>query len=125
MLKKYSFLIAIFYSIALAIVSLIQLKELPNVGVSFGDKIFHFLAYSVLTLLWFSTLFFYFKLGITRAIIFSVLFAIIFGIIIEVLQGSVTDHRASDVYDAFANTLGVFVSMLILLASKRILVKKL
>ena len=124
MLKKYSFFIAILYSLALATVSLIQLKDLPNVGVSFGDKIFHFLAYSVLTFLWFNTLFFYFKTGITKAIIYSGIFAVIFGIILEALQGSATTYRSSDVFDAIANTLGALFTMLILLASKRLLVKK-
>ena len=124
MLKKYSFLITILYSLALATVSLIQLKRVPDVGVEFGDKIFHFLAYSVLTFLWFNALFFYFKASITKAIIYSALFAIIFGIIIEALQGSATTYRSSDVYDAIANTLGALFAMLILLASKRILIKK-
>ncbi len=124
-LKRFSFLIATLYSLALAIVSLIQLKNMPDVGVSFGDKIFHFLAYSVLAFLWFSALFFKFKLNITRAIVYSALFSIIFGIILEALQGSATTYRSSDVYDAIANTLGVLFTVLILLASKRILVKKL
>ena len=116
---------AVFYSLALATVSLIQLKGLPNVGVSFGDKIFHFLAYSVLAFLWFNTLFFYFKVGITKAIVYSALPSVVFGIILEALQGSVTVYRSSDVCDAIANTLGVLFTMLIVLASKRILVKKL
>ena len=78
----------------------------------------------MLTLLWFNALFFYFKASITKAIIYSALFAIIFGIIIEALQGSATTYRSSDVYDAIANTLGALFAMLILLASKRILIKK-
>ena len=125
MLKKYSFLIAIFYSLALATVSLIQLKNMPNIGVSFGDKIFHFVAYSVLAFLWFSALFFKFNVSITKAIVYSALSSIVFGIILEALQGSVTAYRSSDVYDAVANTLGVLFTVLILLASKRIHVKKL
>ena len=116
---------AIFYSLALATVSLIQLKNIPNVGVEFGDKIFHFLAYSVLAFLWFSALFFKFNVSITKAIVYSALSSIVFGIILEALQGSVTAYRSSDVYDALANTLGVLFTVLILLASKRIHVKKL
>ena len=124
MLKKYSFLITIFYSLALAAVSLIKLKNVPDVGVEFGDKIFHFLAYSVLTLLWFSTFIFKFKAVVRRAIMFSGLFSIVFGIILEALQGSVTAYRSFDVYDIIANTLGTLFTMLILIVSKRIRVKK-
>ena len=125
MLKKHSHLSAIFYSLALATVSLIQLKSLPNVGISFADKIFHFLAYSMLAFLWFNTFFFHFKTRTTKAIVYSTLFSIIFGIILEVLQGSVTAYRSSNVYDALANTLGVLFTMIIILANKKILVKKL
>ena len=98
---------------------------MPDVGVSFGDKIFHFLAYSALAFLWFIALFFKFRLSITKAIIYSGLSSVVFGIVLEALQGSVTTYRSSDVYDAIANTLGVLFTVLILLASKRILVKKL
>ena len=125
MLKKYAFLIVILYSLGLATMSLIQLKKIPDVEIAFGDKIFHFLAYSVLAFLWFGTLFFKFKASIKQAIIYSALISIIFGIILEVLQGRVTSYRSSDVYDALSNTLGVLFTTLILLASKRIRVKKL
>ena len=101
------------------VVSLIQLKGLPNVGISFADKIFHFLAYSVLTLVWFSALFFQFKNKKTKAILYAAIFSVIFGIIVEVLQGSVTASRHSDVYDAIANTLGVLITVLILLINKK------
>lgn len=119
MLKRFALLIAIAYSLTLMVVSLIQLKGLPNVGISFADKIFHFLAYSVLTLVWFSALFFQFKNKKTKAILYAAIFSVIFGIIVEVLQGSVTASRHSDVYDAIANTLGVLITVLILLINKK------
>ena len=43
-----------------------------------------------------------------------VLFSIVFGIIIEVLQGSLTATRDSDIQDVFANTLGAVVASLII-----------
>ncbi len=125
MLKKYAFLIAIFYSLALAMVSLIQLNDLPDVNISSGDKIFHFLTYGVLAYLWFNTLFFRFEFNATKAIIYSGLCSVVFGIILEGLQGSITTYRSSDVNDAIANTLGVLFTVLILIVVKRIRVKKL
>ncbi|MCF7568372.1 VanZ family protein [Sabulilitoribacter arenilitoris] len=123
MLKKYALIIAIFYTLALALVSLVKINNLPNVGISHADKIFHFLVYSVLAFLWVNTFFFKFKCKKTKAILYATLFSIIFGIIIEVLQGSITASRHTDVYDAVANTLGVLIMMLILLINKKAYIK--
>ncbi len=125
MLKKYALIIAIFYSLALAMVSLVKINNLPNAGISHADKIFHFLVYSVLAFLWVNTFFFKFKYKKTKAIIYAALFSIIFGIIIEVLQGSVTASRHTDIYDAIANTLGVLFIVLILLINKKTYIKNL
>lgn len=125
MLKKYSSFIALLYTLALATVCLIQIKELPDVKVSFGDKIFHFLTYSVLTLLWYYAFFAKFKIGRVKAIIYASVFSILFGIIIEVLQGSVTTSRFADIYDVLANTLGVLFTALLLLINKRVRIKNL
>ncbi|WOD42091.1 VanZ family protein [Hwangdonia lutea] len=123
MLKKYVFIITVFYTLGLATVSLMTLNNLPNVGINFADKIFHFIVYSVLAYLWFSTFYFKFKYKKRKAIWYAALFSIIFGIIIEVLQGSVTASRHSDVYDAIANTLGVLIMVSILLVNKKMHIK--
>lgn len=104
---------------ALTAVCLIRLKNLPNIGVSFGDKIFHLLSYLVLTFLWVSTLNYKFKFKIEKAIIYGAVFCIVFGIIIEVLQGSVTSYRSSDIYDVIANTCGVLIMALIFVIKKK------
>lgn len=109
---------------ALAAVSLMQLKNLPNVKISFGDKIFHFIVYAILTVLWFNAFNYKFKLDRMRAIVYAALFSTLFGIILEVLQGSATTYRSFDLYDAIANTLGACFAMLILIATYRIQVKK-
>nr|WP_262910958.1 VanZ family protein [Flaviramulus multivorans] len=98
----------------MAFVSLIKLNNLPDVGVSFGDKIFHFLAYFVLTFLWFNTFINTYKFKNRRAIIFSIVISVVFGIIIEVLQETITVSRALDIYDVLANTIGVLIASLVL-----------
>ncbi|MFD1161743.1 VanZ family protein [Hwangdonia seohaensis] len=123
MLKKYALVLAVFYSLGLATVSLITLNNLPNVGINFADKIFHFIVYGVLAYLWFNTFFFKFKYKKRKAIFYAALFSIIFGIIIEVLQGSATASRHTDVYDAIANTLGVLFMVAILLINKKMHIK--
>jgi len=97
---------------------------MPKVDVSNADKIFHLGAYAVFTLLWFSVLFYSFKLEKMKAILYATLFAIVFGIVIEVLQDTMTDYRAMDVYDVIANTSGALITALILWGINKIQVKK-
>lgn len=124
MLKKLLLLVSILYTLVLAGVCLIKIKKLPEIGVSFGDKIFHFLAYMVLSFLWFNTFFNTFKLEKKKALTYAALFSIVFGIIIEVLQGTITVSRSSDVYDVMANTMGVFLTVIIVFIRNLITIKK-
>ena len=109
---------------ALSTVCLIRLNNLPDIRVSNGDKIFHLLSYLVLTFLWVNTFIYKFKLKKEHAIVYAGVFCIAFGIIIEVLQGSVTSYRSSDIYDVVANTCGVLIMMLIFVIKNLVMIKK-
>ena len=122
-LKKYALFIAITYSLILVIISLTSLKGLPELGVSFADKIYHFFAYALLTYLWFAVFLFRLTTKRIKAICYAALISIVYGIIIEVLQGGVTTSRISDVYDGIANTLGVLLTSLVLLIYKKLPIK--
>lgn len=124
MLKKSALIVAVIYSATLAFMSLIKLKNVPDMGVDYGDKIFHFLAYSILTFLWFSAFMYHFRFKKNKAIIYAAILSIIFGIIIEVLQGTLTAYRSLDVYDILANTSGVILVVLVLVLKNNIDVKK-
>lgn len=114
MLKKSLLYITIIYSLALLAVSLMTLHDLPDLGVSFADKIFHFLAYTVLTVLWYGTFSYTLNYRNKRAISYAMLFSIVFGIIIEVLQGCLTTSRRLDFYDIIANTIGTLLVSFVL-----------
>ncbi len=114
MLKKYITLITLLYTIALAIGSLIKLNNLPNLGVSYIDKICHFIAYCLLTLLWYNTYVITIRLKKTKAIFYTITTCVVFGIIIEVLQETITTTRTLDVYDIVANVLGVLLAVIII-----------
>ncbi len=49
------------------------------------------------------------KVGLRKALVFSVVFSVGFGIIIEVLQYTLTVDRQGDVLDAMANTIGALL----------------
>ncbi|MEW4923562.1 VanZ family protein [Algibacter sp. 2305UL17-15] len=123
MLKRYALLLAIPYSIALATVSLMHLKNVPDVGVDYGDKIFHFLAYAVMCFLWYLVFRFKYNYTFNKAIGYAAILAIVFGIIIEVLQGTLTTKRSLDVYDALANSLGALLTSVVLAIKHKIQVK--
>ncbi|WP_242202874.1 VanZ family protein [Aestuariivivens insulae] len=118
MLKKYAYFIAIAYSLGLAFLCLINLGELPKAPYNSGDKLFHFCAYFILSLLWFNVFVSQVKLKKSPAILSASLLAFVFGIIIELLQSALTSTRASDVYDVLANTVGILLAALVLLCYK-------
>jgi VanZ family protein len=124
-LKKGIFLITILYTLALLVVCLYPFKKLPDVGVSYADKLFHSFTYIILSFLWFETLVLYFKIDKIKAILYASIIAIIFGIIIEVLQGALTASRQADINDVLANSSGVVFTASVLWLKNRIIVKKL
>ncbi|WP_169515987.1 VanZ family protein [Gaetbulibacter saemankumensis] len=94
-------------------------------GVSFADKIFHIGSYLTLCILWFYSFLYKFKFEKNSALIYASVFAFFFGIIIEVLQGVLTESRASDFYDVVANSLGILVGVIFILIIQRRSIKKL
>ena len=114
MLKKYALLIAIGYTASLAIASLATVSDIPDLGVSYADKIFHFGAYAMMTFIWFNYFSSLKMTTKTESIIIAVIIAVIFGMIIELLQGTITESRQADFNDVIANNVGILISALIL-----------
>ncbi|WCO03709.1 VanZ family protein [Psychroserpens ponticola] len=99
------------YIIALTYGSLGNISGVPKLGFTFDDKIYHLLAYAILTFLLFN----YIRTTqVKKAILLSASIAFVYGIIIEVLQSTLTDFRTPDYYDVLANTIGVVFIMLLL-----------
>lgn len=116
--------VSVLYTAVLISLCLMKLNKVPYIGVSNGDKIFHSLAYVMLTFLWVNTFLQASKIKKEIVIPYVALFCIIFGIIIEVLQGTITDYRSSDIYDVVANTAGVLLTVLILSIHKLVHIKR-
>ncbi|WP_431132425.1 VanZ family protein [Psychroserpens mesophilus] len=99
------------YVATLTFASLGNVSGVPKIGFSFDDKIYHFLAYAILTFLLHN----YFTITtVKRKVLLSVVIAVIYGIIIEVLQSIVTDFRTPDYHDVLANTAGALFLILLL-----------
>jgi VanZ family protein len=101
----------IVYVIVLTIGSLGNVNGVPKLGSSFDDKIYHFLAYAILTVL---LLNYFLTTTVKQKILISAGIAVVYGIIIEVLQSTLTNFRTPDYYDVLANTAGVVFVMLLL-----------
>jgi len=123
-LKKQIFLISLIYSIVLISISLIKIGDLPNYVPSFSDKVVHFLLYCMLTILWYYTFIYRFKKKKITAYLFAAIFSITLGIIIEVLQGEVTQNRAADLNDVFANIFGIAFAEILLILKNKLDIKK-
>ncbi|WP_396602286.1 VanZ family protein [Algibacter sp. R77976] len=123
MLKKNAFIVALGYAIALGTVSLITIKDIPDVHISFADKIFHFLAYGLFAVLWYLAFYYTFGFKKKKALIYAFVLAVFFGIVIEILQDTMTATRALDVYDALANTLGALIASTLIWFKKNLHVK--
>ena len=98
--------LAIASTLGIAFLSLMRTKGFPVVHISNIDKLFHAIAYLVLTLSWLLT----FK---KRQYKYYILLAcIISGIFIEVLQTKLTTYRTGDFIDILANTAGALLAFL-------------
>lgn len=116
MLDKLALPLAIAYTIFITVLSLITVKDLPDLGTDMDDKILHVGAYFVLIVIW------YFGLKQPKKIetlLKIAVLCILFGIIIEVIQGKVNINRAADFLDAVANFIGVILGFFGLLWLRR------
>ena len=111
MLKQYALPLVLLYVIILTVLSLVNISGVPSLGSSFDDKIYHSLAYFILTLLCYN----YLRITrITHKILITACTTIVYGIIIEALQGKLSDSRISDFYDVIANIVGIIIGLIVL-----------
>ena len=114
--------VTIVYTISIGVLSLAHLTKVPELNTGFDDKIAHFVLYAGLCLFLFMS---FHLLKSKSSLLLASLISIVYGSIIEVLQGIVSIHRTTEVFDLVANCLGVFVMALIINTKKEVIVKKL
>ena len=122
--KPLSVVIALSYTIVLAVLSLVSLGNIPDLAPSFSDKVFHFCSYALLCFVWYRALKNYSNSKKTTLLFWASIIAIVFGIIIEVLQGDITETRSADLKDVIANFLGIAFTVAMLCFRNKLDVKK-
>jgi VanZ family protein len=121
MLKKYK--LSIIIALAILVVSVIPISAIPKTDVKLSDKLGHFIAYAVLSLIVHFETAKKFRLSIVsrRLLIYSSLICVIFGVLMEFLQATPFVNRHFELLDMFANSIGVGVGSAIFLISFRLM----
>ncbi len=102
------FYIAIILTIVITTGSLISYNRNPVIATHISDKSVHVFGYFLLALSWLIA----YKIK-SKQLKFSISISIIvfvYGILIEALQGNLTENRQLDIYDIFANLVGIVVA---------------
>ncbi|MGB1231209.1 MAG: VanZ family protein [Winogradskyella sp.] len=99
---------AILYSVVLVIASLISINDVPKLGFSFDDKIYHFVAYFGLAFLWIT-----YSKTLTNKKHLVFISVLLYAVLLEVLQHKINPNRTYDTYDLLANCVGVIIGTLV------------
>ena len=110
MLKKVCLTLAIAYTIVLTYVNFMNLKEVPEIGFEFDDKLYHLGSYILLAVLWGGLAISYQSSKILKIAAVSCL---IYGISVELLQNIVNPLRTFSWGDLASNAVGVIIGIII------------
>lgn len=116
--------IAIVYTLLLTVVSLMKIVFPVNAGIQHTDKIGHFVAYFLFTVIWF--VYYIFQDSKERVSLYKKLLQVFlggffFGLLMEACQMLFTTSRQGDWLDVLANTSGIiFASLVMYLTQKQI-----
>ncbi|MGA9589129.1 MAG: VanZ family protein [Salegentibacter sp.] len=121
MVAKIFLFAASLYTTALTVVSLIHLGKISIGSFEPTDKMMHATAYLLLVIVW--KIYFVLKssdfLNYTSNLLKIAGASLLFGMLIEVLQGTLTSYRTPDWFDILANSTGIVLAVLLLLALKK------
>ena len=117
LLERNALFIAIFFTILVALVSLVSLKDVHLIKTHNSDKYGHFLVYFILSLCWLNVINKRPHGIIANYIIIIILIS--YGIILEVLQDILTTYRQADLYDIVANSAGVIFAVILFNTMKK------
>lgn len=120
--KTTIFSATVFYTIAVTVLSLVNLgNKLPKLNSGFDDKIAHFLLYAIFCLMWFFT---FKSLDLKRSLFIALCLSILFGMAIELIQGLDFIGRTSDAYDFMANVMGAMSMATLIYTKNKVAIKK-
>ncbi len=116
LVHKVLFMLAILYSCIITYASLARFINPIEVNIEGSDKIAHFAAYFIFTIVWFLFFFFSEKMNknLSQSLIYASVICFFYGILMEVLQNLLTNYRSAEGYDVLANTSGIIFAAILL-----------
>ncbi|WP_299113697.1 VanZ family protein [uncultured Winogradskyella sp.] len=119
--SKFYLVIAVAYTFILLYFTLGNPDEvLPETNIKFQDKIFHFIAYITLAILWGL---YFFTGHYKKGLLISFIATLIFGVVLELVQEVINPLRNYDNLDLLANCVGVVVGTIVVLYYKNLKLK--
>ncbi len=108
--------IAFVYTSIITFGSLVNPTTLPKIDANLSDKTIHIIGYFFLTVLWAFYGFFKFRDVDFKKLLISIsVLTLVYGMIIEVLQSELTKNRQADIYDIYANGVGIIIAAILLI----------
>ena len=117
MRKRWAFALFVLYAMLILFLSLASLRGIPSLGTSFDDKIGHFGAYFIFTLLIYN---YCNSLKIKSKLFYAFIIAASYGFLMELLQKLLTTGRQYDLYDALANAFGAVIAIVVITIFKKL-----
>ncbi|TPV35848.1 VanZ family protein [Paucihalobacter ruber] len=105
-LSRFALPLLICYVVLITVLSLVSLHNLPEINTGHDDKIFHALAYTVFVIVLFN---FLQKANVKSAVWIAMIVSFAYGTVLEVLQKVLNTDRTFDIFDIFANGIGVII----------------
>ena len=118
-LKKAILVLAVGWTVLIAVLCLVKFTDLPSLGVSGADKYVHITLHFVFTMLW--GLYSWKRqneIGLNKIAIIIVI-SICYGILIEILQETCTTTRHADIFDVLANGTGATIAFVVFVLIKK------
>lgn len=115
LVKKYALTLLVTYLLTILVLSFISLGDVEIVDEDLDDKIFHAIAYFVMTMLYYN---YASNTKLKPVILITAIFCFCYGLAIEFFQPILNTSRVFDLYDIAANTLGIVFAVVVIIALK-------
>lgn len=118
--KHLALTLVVVYITLLTVFSLVNIADMPRLGSTFDDKIYHFIAYTILTFLLNN---YFINIYLKRSVVLAAFTALSYGVCMEFLQNLLTNTRTYDIYDIRADAFGIIFGAIICIGYKKLKLK--
>ena len=122
--KRIWLLAALGWSLFVAVLCLMQVSNMPQVGIPSADKYVHSVFHFLFTIFWFMHFNAISERGTVKNLILVFAFSVLFGVAIEFAQAYFTATRKAEAADVLANTMGALTAVVVILSIQKLKTNK-